>query len=189
MIERLTRPAEGALLEERAAFGRELLAVLTRLGVGPGDDFLVSAHEGRELGVDEKTLGRFAAQSETSRKAALDNYPNSGIQRHTVFVAVAEAGPRGVISDEIADAKRIRLYSVKPRLIELREGGWVRQNGETRPSPTGSDVDVYVLTEKGAAEYAKREGREVHREQSEPAAALFDAPAAPEKRPNFYDPE
>lgn len=105
---------------------------------------------------DSRRLGHFAGASETSRKAALDNYPRSGTQREQVLLAVAAAGPLGTTSDEISTRMSLNLYSVKPRLIELREGGWVEQNGRTRRSRAGSQVDVYVATEKGRAAVKER---------------------------------
>lgn len=105
---------------------------------------------------DVPKLGRFARGSATSRKAALDNYPRSGKQRHTVLMALVDAGERGLTSDEIAGMHRMNLYSVKPRLIELREGGWATQNGKQRKSEQGSDVDVYVATDKAHTETRKR---------------------------------
>ena len=104
----------------------------------------------------ENRLGHFARESSTSRKAALDNYPRSGTQRERCLRAIVGAGARGLTSDEIAERHHMRLYSVKPRLIELREGGWIERNGDTRPSPTGSDVDVYVATAKGRTEVSRR---------------------------------
>jgi len=105
--------------------------------------------EGGDLSeVRQNRLGRWhSGSAATARKAALDNFPTSGKQRHRVLLAVHAAGARGATSDEISAAHRIRLYSVKPRLIELREGGWVEAAGE-RPSETGSMVQVFVATDK-----------------------------------------
>lgn len=191
MIERVVR---GDLESLRAA--------LDRLGVGHREEFLVSPVADEDVSVDGNRLGAFARDPETSRQAALDNYPRSGKQRHQVFVAVAEAGERGAISDEIADALGIRLYSAKPRLIELRRGGWVRKNGKTRPSETNSQVDVHVLTEKGAREFMSREGRpppgytppegqraDLTPPADEQAPGLFDPTEAQERPPSgHYDP-
>jgi len=99
---------------------------------------------GRELDDPGRNrLGGYARDSATSRNAALANFPRSGTQRLAVLQAVYLAGPRGATSDEISARHGIRLYSVKPRLLELRRGGWVARNGDVRRS------DVYVLTTKG----------------------------------------
>lgn len=94
----------------------------------------------------QNTLGPFARGSSTSRQAALDHYPRSGSLRARVLEAVYRAGHHGATSDELAERHGWRLYSVKPRLIELRRGGWLQLSGETRPSVTGSPVDVHVAT-------------------------------------------
>ena len=106
--------------------------------------------------VDGNRLGGFARDSETSRKAALENFPRSGSQRRRVLLIVVRAGHAGRTSDEIADRYEINLYSVKPRLLELRRGGWVRRTGERRTtggSKTGSDV--YVPTARALEEIAR----------------------------------
>jgi hypothetical protein len=159
---RLQRFAADSTTEERAIFGRELIAALDEIGVGPGEVFLVASMVGPTepqgpAEVDSKHLGGFARDSSTSRSAALTNYPRSGKQRHVVFMAVAATGSAGATSEEIAQRHNIPPASAKPRLTELRQGGWVRKDG-TRPSQHGASVDVYVLTEKGVEEYRKREG-------------------------------
>lgn len=83
------------------------------------------------------------------RSAALDHLPRSGTTRHTVLCHLVDAGERGLTSDEIAARHDMNLYTVKPRLIELRQGGWAERNGRQRPSPRGSATDVYVATTKG----------------------------------------
>ena len=105
--------------------------------------------------VDDNHLGGFG--DGVSRQAALDNYPRSGSQRRQVLLEVAAAGGDGATSDEIAATTGMRLYSVKPRLTELRDGGWIAENG-TRPSPAGSATTVFVLTEKGRAQVSAKEG-------------------------------
>jgi hypothetical protein len=84
----------------------------------------------------------------TSINAALYNLPRTGTQRHRILVAAIEAGARGITSDEVADRLGLNLYSAKPRVIELRTGGWLRMNGQQRPSPRGCAVDVHVATDK-----------------------------------------
>ena len=110
----------------------------------------------------KKKLGLFHKRgSETARKAALDNYPRSGTQRLEVLLAVAAAGEDGATSDEISTQYNIRLYSVKPRMFELRQGKWLMINGTTRPSDTGSAVDVHYLTDKARKWIREKEGMDV----------------------------
>lgn len=110
----------------------------------------------------ENRLGKFrAGQSDTARKAAIQNYPRSGTQRHMVLMAIVLAGEEGRTSDEISRDYEIRLYTVKPRIVELREGGWIEMNGKMRPSETGAGVDVHVATEKGREYAREREDYEI----------------------------
>lgn len=100
-------------------------------------------------------LGGFASESDTSRKAALDNYPRSGTQRLRVLEEVIRRAETGVTSEEIAERLSMHLPSVKPRLTELREGGFV-EKVDARPGAMGSDVDVYKPTDKGRLESRER---------------------------------
>lgn len=117
-----------------------------------GDEFEVvrSVEDARlaPASVTANALGGFIG--ETSRSAAVDHYPRSGILRGKILRALAAAGDAGATSDELVARYGWRLYSVKPRLIELREGGWAFRDG-SRSSPTGSQVDVYRVSAKGAA--------------------------------------
>lgn len=149
-VAKLRRFDTGAPEIARRSFARELMAALDRLGVQPGGEFILAAAEAKPEGPhDANRLGRFAAGSSTSRKAALDNYPRSGTQRDVILRALVAAGPRGATSDELHAALGMPNQSIKPRLGELRDGGWAYQTGDTRPSLTGSAVDVYAATEKG----------------------------------------
>jgi hypothetical protein len=93
-------------------------------------------------------MGPFASGSETSRAAAISNYPRSGSQRHRVLLTIAR-GQHGATADEIAEEMGVGLNSVRPRIVELREGGWIKDTRMTRKTPTGADATVMVLTTKG----------------------------------------
>lgn len=150
MIESLNRPHDGATVDERRDFGRELLAALDRLGVQKGDPFVVGNGKAQSNlydieEIDASNLGPLGS-TETSRKAALDNYPRSGTQRHRVLMALYVASRT---RQEIAKATDLPDNSVRPRVKELMTGGWVETTGETRVTETGSDADVLKLTMKG----------------------------------------
>lgn len=161
-VERMTRFALTATPDERRDFGRSLLDALDRLGVAPGASFLIAAEEEMRSRFAPPTpsanqLGGFPAGSETARKAAIDNYPRSGNQRHRVLMAIAGAGERGRTREELAADLRLPDNSVRPRVRELIEGGWVRATERTRPTGTGSQSEVLALSEKGRAEVHDRE--------------------------------
>jgi hypothetical protein len=160
----LKRPRRDATDEEIIAYRRRIAATLEEIAVDYGEEFVILPAADLANGTiyeldahDQTKLGGFRSGSDSARKAAIDNYPRSGSQRHRVLVALVEAGERGVTSDEIHASTGMNLYSVKPRLIELREGGWAEQNGKTRPSPRGSATDVYVATERGKAAVREKE--------------------------------
>lgn len=172
---KLKRPKADASAEEVAAYHRTVAVALVDLGVDYGEEFIVlpaaevtgsKLYKVEEPG--ERALGGFRQGSDSARKAALDNYPRSGTQRELVLLVLASAGERGMTSDEIAREEGINLYSVKPRLIELREGGWAEQNGKTRPSPRGSATDVYVATAKGREAARLPASRDPARHMAEP---------------------
>lgn len=108
--------------------------------------------------LDAKQLGPFVRGSETSRKAALANYPRQGSQRQKVLLQVAFMSgtrERGVTRDELADRLGMSPNSVRPRVAELVEGGWVRESGRTRKTPLGRDAAVLEMTEVGSERMAR----------------------------------
>lgn len=103
-------------------------------------------------GVKANKLGGFQRDSETSRRAAIDNYPRSGSQRHRALVDVAKAGDHGRTRHEIADNLGLVINSATARVSELLQGGWVVQDAaRTRPTSTGSEAAVLILTDRGRA--------------------------------------
>ena len=139
-------PDETVTLRRGVANLPAMRGALDQLGIETGDDFVISRAPDGDAAAKNK-LGGF--KSETGRQAALDNYPRSGSQRWQVLQAVAGRGP--ITSVEIAREEGMHLPSVKPRLTELRQGGFVEKRG-TKPGPKGSKVDAYVLTPRGRDE-------------------------------------
>lgn len=154
MPDRLERPV--AL--PSTAFEIALDRALDGIGVEPGQGFAVVPYrDGPAPG--ENQLGRWRARSDTARKAALANYPRSGNQRHRILLyAVAEGARRGITSDEVARDLKIPLYSAKPRMSELRDGGWLerRKHGDScylmRLSPNGAGTEIHWPTAKALRE-------------------------------------
>lgn len=148
----LRRFGRGSTDEERRNFGRDLLEALDLLGIGPGENFVVGhwpASEDTLPPPDRKALGAFQRESSTSRKAALDNYPRSGTQRERILKLVALHAEDGRTRDELCVALELDVSSVNPRISELKEGGWIEQDGDrTRKTRRGSEAAVMVLTDK-----------------------------------------
>jgi len=75
--------------------------------------------------IDVDKIGKFTKKSEVSRKAALANMPKSGTQRRRVYEYIYYR-KNGVSREEIARVLGIPENSVRPRVAELMEGGWVK---------------------------------------------------------------
>lgn len=95
--------------------------------------------------VHQLALGPFAKDSETSRHAALDNFPKQGSQRERVLLSLLE---RPATRDELVIRLRLRGNTIRPRVKELIDGGWVRETGITHKTATGSDAAVLDVTDR-----------------------------------------
>ena len=81
----------------------------------------------------------------TAIAAAVDNYPRSGSQRARIFVALLEAGERGLTGFEASRIVRIpRPHTATTRIEELERMGRARRTDRTRPTDTGSQAIVWV---------------------------------------------
>lgn len=104
------------------------------------------------LSPDSNELGPFARDSETSRKAALANYPRSGSQRERILRHVvarsSRVGERGAIREEIQWELGLGGDTVRPRVKELIEGGWLRETEHTRRTTKGNEAVVLAPTQK-----------------------------------------
>lgn len=113
-----------------------------------------------------KQLGKFARKSETSRQAALVNYPRSGSQREQILLAMARRIELGRTREELATELRLPDNSVRPRVRELIDGGWIRVrtiDGDpvTRSTALGNRSEVLELTADGARKVAARQPKAV----------------------------
>jgi Helix-turn-helix domain len=107
-----------------------------------------------------KQMGKFARGSETSRKAALANYPRAGSQRARILEHVLASGGAGRTREELEDRLGLTGNTVRPRVRELIDGGWlrVRKDGGTpvtRRTTLGNASEVLEATER-AAKHARR---------------------------------
>ncbi len=84
--------------------------------------------------------------SETSKLAAIDNFPRSGSQRRRVLHSLVASGERGKTRDEISQELGLRDSSVDARVWELEKGGWIEESDAVRETSSGSKAVVMVLT-------------------------------------------
>lgn len=103
---------------------------------------------------DELELGPFARESEASRKAALEAYPKQGTQRWRILMVLTAGGQT---RDELANALGLSPNTIRPRVRELIEGGWVEESERTRPSSAGQPAAVLELTQAARDRIAGRD--------------------------------
>lgn len=107
--------------------------------------------------LDANELGGFrATDPDTSRLAALYNYPRSGNQRHRIFIAAMEQGGN-ITADECWMRCHLVHQTASTRISELTRGGWLEDSGKSRKSRLGGEQTVWAVTEKGRSEFAQRE--------------------------------
>jgi hypothetical protein len=92
-------------------------------------------------------MGPFQRHSETSRQAAIDNFPRSGSQRRFVLDAIVAAGVVGLTREQIGDLG-LTAGSVSPRVVELIRAGWIEETGTTRTTRQGSAAKVLTITRR-----------------------------------------
>ena len=90
----------------------------------------------------------FIAASETSRAAAERIRPLSSIARQRVYDAILASGERGLTDAEIRELTGLVSDTARPRRRELVKGGFVRDSGRERPSPSGRPMQVWICTAK-----------------------------------------
>lgn len=78
----------------------------------------------------------------TSVDAAHAIKPHVAAQRSRVLALLASR-PGGMTAQEIEDALSLTGNSVRPRIVELRESGCVRDSGLTRKSASGRACVVW----------------------------------------------
>lgn len=115
---------------------------------------LEEALEGYELSDPSEDTPGLVGRShpDTSREASLAVMPRTGTQRMDVLEFIVAAGDEGAIDEEIRNGIGIRYSSGCARRKELELGGWICDSGRTRPTETGNDSIVWVLTSKAREE-------------------------------------
>jgi hypothetical protein len=106
---------------------------------------------------DARRLGPFARESDTSRRAALEAYPRQGTQRWRILgvlaaqhSSLAPGAPIGYTRDELAAKCGMSPNTVRPRVRELIEGGWVEESETfTRKTTSGRDAALVLLSDRG----------------------------------------
>lgn len=93
---------------------------------------------------------------DTSKRGGVDVYPRSGSQRWMALMAIAVAGDRGATYGDVEDATKIR--GVWKRISELKQGGWIETSGTRVIEETGSEGDVYILTDRAKRYLSHKEG-------------------------------
>lgn len=96
---------------------------------------------------------KFDKDSETSRSAAIYNYPRRDSQRKRILEAVITARQYGMTSDEAEEHLGLSHQTCSARMNDLREGGFITcqmVNGEkiTRATRSGAEAEVMIATQK-----------------------------------------
>jgi hypothetical protein len=147
----LTRPLLGDRSQAGINLAQEITHELEHLDIKPGQAFFLLPHvedQSKQLTLsdpDKKHLGPFAWESETSRRAAIDAYPRQGSHRWKILKALVVSS---LTRYEITQRTGLLENSVRPRVIELIEGGWIEETDLTRPTNSKSKAVVLSLTAK-----------------------------------------
>lgn len=161
-LARVKRPRKDARRDEVTAYYQDMAAAMNKAGIDYGEEFVVApikALQGKlyDTGDDPagNALGAFSGSApDTSRKAALDNYPRSGTQRAKVLAKVVSSGLRGLTRDDLSAITDMPPNVATPRVKELVEGGWLEETDRTRTTRAGSEATVLIATAKAHQESA-----------------------------------
>lgn len=106
---------------------------------------------------DGDELGRLHHDAhDTERVAARLIEPKTGTLRALALARIFDAGSEGLTHGELAEVTGKNHYSIAPRVTELVDLGWVIDSGQRRKTALGSPAIVWICSERGRAEYAKR---------------------------------
>lgn len=92
----------------------------------------------------------------TSRKAAEAVWPTSGTKRAAVLAEITRAGSAGATDEEISAALEMSPNTERPRRVELVRSGWVVDSGKVRPTGSGCDSTVWIVSGMARMEMARR---------------------------------
>lgn len=158
---------DAAVVVLRAVLGRRILVEHDADKVGGAIEAMLTAPAGPTARTPpgEVALGPFARRSETSRMAAIRNYPRSGTQRMKVLARVAQMGDAGATRDELIVWLGMPPNVCTPRVKELVQGLWLTPKVDgtgkavTRKTRAGSEAEVLVLTSQARVEMRRRGGK------------------------------
>jgi hypothetical protein len=109
----------------------------------------------------------------TSKRAAVEHYPQAGKNRHKVLLVIERLG--SATSDEVLVESGVA--GAWKRISELAQGGWIEACGERDGTLSGKTQQAYKLTAKGrTARGREREGM--------PPVAPTRADGSPAKPPH-----
>jgi hypothetical protein len=108
---------------------------------------------------------------DTSRKARADNAPRRGSQAHRIVVSI-ESESAGLTRDELVERLSLPTGSVQARVNELAADDWITDTVKLRPTTTGSDARVLVVT---AQQWRRRVLVEAAREDRRSGESTRDA--------------
>lgn len=93
---------------------------------------------------------------ETSRLAALKVAPTSGTKRRAVLVEVIAARSHGITDDALSYQLQMPPNTLRPRRVELVEGGWIQPGDREAESFYGNKAIAWVATQKALLWEAER---------------------------------
>lgn len=157
-LEPATMAAAAVVPAEYGDYGIEYYRAVAAAVLAVADDMALSAPGAAVKGPDNGTP--------TSRAAAFANMPRRGSQRWRVLHAFMRPQeyrtmvPTGWTRDELAAVLRLSPNSLRPRVRELVEGGWLVPHvvdGEVwrRKAAGGQFAEVLVLSAAGRARLAR----------------------------------
>jgi hypothetical protein len=95
---------------------------------------------------------------DTSRVAAVRSAPRNATQRGRLLVLIHDAGDRGLTAFEAEDRMRSDfpwMRTVRPRLVELRDEGWIMVDQRTRTNDLGLAAQVNVFNPEAEGDYQR----------------------------------
>lgn len=95
----------------------------------------------------DQSLPPFQAHSDTSREAAIEQYPRAGTLRRRVLDHLQQVGAEGATDDEIQVALEMNPSTQRPRRVELERAGLIERLDATRKTRAGRQAHVYVTSD------------------------------------------
>lgn len=83
----------------------------------------------------------------TSFDTAQSNETKRLSQRQCVYDLIRQAGLEGCTDDELMARTGLRGSSLHPRRWQLAKDGIIKDSGRTRPTSSGMDAIVWVVTQ------------------------------------------